>query len=163
MLWNNLLTLTLTSKEYFMKIEVIKHPGGVFSPANDMEFEKTVKFKTGEQYQVEIKLHRRPEFHRKVFAFFNFCFYHWKSDRVFIDETGQFDVFRKNLIVLAGFYDEYFNLKGEVRIEAKSLSFGSMSQEEFELCYSALINAAIRTIFKDLNDSTIENQLLSFF
>ena len=147
-----------------MRIEVIKHSGGVFSPANDMELEKTTKFKTGEQYQVEIKLFRNPQFHRKVFAFFNFCFEHWGSDKdTFLDPIGQFNVFRQNLTVLAGYYNEYYNLKGEVRIEAKSLSFGMMKQEEFEQCYSALISAAIRNIFKGCDDPNIENQLLAFF
>jgi len=79
-----------------------------------------------------------------------------------LNESKQFDVFRQNLTVLAGYYDQLYTIKGEVRIEAKSLSYGSMSQDEFEDCYSALISAAIKHIFQTTDESTY-NQLLSFF
>ena len=46
-----------------MKVEMVKHPGGLLSPANDMEQEKLAKFKTGDQYTIEIKLPRNPRFH----------------------------------------------------------------------------------------------------
>jgi len=145
-----------------MKIEMIKEAGGVFRPVNDMEYEKTVKFKTGEQYSVEIKLARNPAFHRKVFAFFNFCFEYWKGDNEFQSESKQFDIFRQHLTCLAGFYDQYSNIHGEVRIEAKSLAFSSMNQEEFEECYNALIRAALKHVFPGA-DVGIENQLMNFF
>jgi len=145
-----------------MKIEVIKEAGGVFRPATDLEFEKTIKFKTGEQYAVDIKLRRNPAFHRKMFAFFNFCFEHWKGPNEFQSETTQFNVFRSNLTVLAGYYDTCYTIKGETRIEAKSLSFSSMEQEEFESCYQSIIQAAMKHIFKTSDQNTY-NQLLSFF
>lgn len=141
---------------------MIKEAGGVFRPVNDMEYEKTVKFKTGEQYSVEIKLARNPAFHRKVFAFFNFCFEYWKGDNEFQSESKQFDIFRQHLTCLAGFYDQYSNIHGEVRIEAKSLAFSSMNQEEFEECYNALIRAALKHVFLGA-DVGIENQLMNFF
>jgi len=145
-----------------MKIQMIKQPGGVFCPASDLEAEKLTKFRTGEQYEVEIKLTRNAAFHRKVFAFFNFCFAHWRGDNEFQCEQKQFDVFRDHLTVLAGFYDEFYGIKGDLRIEAKSISYGKMSQEEFELLYNALINAAIKHIFPNADQNTI-NQLYNFF
>ena len=145
-----------------MKIEVIKLAGGLLTPANDANVEKLVKFKTGEQYTIEIKLARNPQFHRKTFAFFNFCFQYWKGDNEFQSECQQFDVFRKHLTVLAGFYDSFYSIKGDVRVEAKSLSFSSMKQAEFEECYLALINAALKHIFTNANVD-IENKLMSFF
>ena len=141
---------------------MIKQAGGVLHPASDIDAESLQKFKTGEQYQIEIKRSRNPQFHRKVFAFFGFCFEHWASDREFMDEKGQREVFRNHLTVLAGYRTEHFNLKNEVRIEAKSLSFASMSQEDFEQCYQALIAAAMRTIFKDAGRE-IEDKLIGFF
>lgn len=140
-----------------------KVQGGVFIPANDMEHEKTTKFKTNELYEIDIKLVRNPAFHRKAFAFFNFCFEFWSDGTDFKEHAAQFDVFRKNLTVLAGYYTKLFNIKGELRIEAKSLSFGSMKQEEFEQCYSALVNAALKHIFSGGIDDNTENELMGFF
>lgn len=145
-----------------MKVNVSKQPGGVLIPASDMDAESLTKFKSGNVYEIEIKLPRNPHFHGKVFAFFQYCFANWKSDREFIDEKGQFDLFRKNLTVLAGYYEQYFKIDGSVRVEAKSLSYGSMEQPEFESCYQALIQAAMTNIFTGSDEDTY-NKLVGFF
>lgn len=151
---------------YRMIIEMIKHGSGVLVAVDDINQDKLDKFKIGEQYPVEIKRSRNPGFHRKTFSFFKFCFDHWSAEKhgqaQFIDESGQFDIFRKNLTVLAGFYNEFYTIKGSVRIEAKSLSYANMNQDEFEQHYSALINAAIKHIFPGC-DKTVEQKLTEFF
>lgn len=146
-----------------MKVNFYKQPGGILQPATDLEYDKMCKFKTGEIHEVEIKLHRNPAFHRKVFVFFNYLFKYWKSDHEFMDEAGQFEVFRKNLTVLAGYYEKYYTITGEVRVEAKSLAYANMSQEEFEACYQALIQAAIKHIYGKLQDEELYNELVRFF
>ncbi len=149
-----------------MQIDLVKHPGGVFSPASDSDLERLQRFKNGETYTAEIKLTRNPSFHRKVFAFFQYCFAHWVADRAgldHMDEHSQFDRFRKDLTILAGFYEQTVRLNGEVRTEAQSLAFSNMDQEQFERCYSALINAAIKHVFAGTTDPAILNRLQSFF
>jgi len=146
-----------------MIINMEKTHGAKLVAFDDYDVEKLNKFKTGDVYEVEIKLKRNQKFHKKVFSFLNFCFAHWKGDNEFQDEAKQFDVFRANLTVLAGFYDSFYNIKGEVRVEAKSLSYGSMSQEEFEKFYTAAINAAMKHIFNNSNDEVLYSRLLSFF
>lgn len=146
-----------------MKINFTKQAGGVLIPANDHEAQRLTKFKTGEMYEVEIKLTRNPAFHRKMFAFFNFCFQHWRGDNEYQDEIAQFDKFRKDLTMLAGYRKNVFNLRGELRVEPESLSFASMDQERFEQCYNAMIQAAIRNVFGNTKDQNIINQLYNFF
>ena len=143
-------------------MEMIKQAGGMFTPFNDMEHEKTVRFKTGELYSVEVKHTRNYQFHRKVFTFLNFCFEHWTCDREFLNVNAQFNRFRNQLTVLAGYYVELYNINGEVRVEAKSISYAGMDQEEFEAFYNALINAALKHVFKTTDENTY-NQLISFF
>lgn len=145
-----------------MKIQMTKHYGGALAPYDEMEAEKLSKFKSNELYEIDIKRTRNPQFHRKVFSFFKFCFEYWRGDREFMDESGQFDVFRSELTVNAGYYDAYYKFDGSVRIEAKSLSYSSMSPEDFEKCYLALTNAAMKHIFKGCDENTYQ-QLLSFF
>lgn len=148
------------------KFQMMKLPGGVFSPASEMEAEALQKFRNGEQYEIEIKQSRNPAFHRKVFAFFNFCFEHWAADKTewqYFDEHKQFDTFRKNLTVLAGYKEVTYTLDGNLRVEAQSLSYGNMEQSEFEQCYSALINAALKHVFGNTTDENVINQLYAFF
>lgn len=148
--------------EYYMT----KQAGGIFSPENEIVAESLKRFKNGESYKVEIKLSRNPAFHRKVFAFFNFCFDCWagcRTDFAYMDIEAQFDTFRKNLTVLAGFKIVTFTIDGRMRVEPESLSYENMNQERFEECYKALINAAIKNIFNNTTDETVINRLYSFF
>lgn len=149
-----------------MQIELIKSAGGIFTPALEHDLPRLHKFRNGEQYTAEIKLTRNPSFHRKVFAFFNFCFAHWCANRAgleHMDEASQFDRFRKDLTILAGFYEQTVRMDGTVRTEAKSLAYANMEPDEFERCYSALINAAIKHVFAGTKDQQILNQLQSYF
>lgn len=149
-----------------MQIDLVKHPGGVFSPAHEADLERLQRFKNGETYTAEIKLTRRPAFHRKMFAFFNFCFAHWIAERTPLanaDEATQFDRFRKDLTILAGFYEQTMRLNGDIRTEAKSLAYANMDADEFERCYKSMINAAIKHVFAGTKDQQILNQLQSYF
>jgi len=144
-----------------MKFNAQKLTGGILSPASDMDAEKLTKLKTGEVYKVTVTQARNPQFHKKVFALLNFSFNYWKSDREFMDEAGQFDVFRSQLTVQAGYYNAYYKLDGSARIEAKSLSYGNMSQQEFEAFYSALINTVMDKVFQGCDKQT-EDKLMGF-
>lgn len=149
-----------------MRIEMIKAPGGAFFPVNDMEVDKTKRFKNNELYSIEIKLTRNPQFHKKMFAFFNFCFAHWSADKTALanaDESTQFDRFRKDLTILAGFYEQTVRLNGDIRTEAKSLAYANMEPDEFERCYNAMVNAAIKHLFGRTTDQNVINQLYSYF
>lgn len=143
---------------------MFKSAGGNLFPSHDMDAEKLTKFKTGEHYEIDIKKVRNPAFLRKTMVFFHFCFDHWDGSKVheFCSEIEQFDRFRKDLTILAGFYVQTTRLNGELRTEAESLSFASMNEERFQECYSALINAALRHIFKTTDELTY-NKLIGFF
>ena len=149
-----------------MEIQMVKQPGGLFVPAFDTDVERLEKFKTGEVYPVEVRLARNPAFHGKVFKFFQFCFEHWSADKTdarFKTSAAQFDTFRKNLTVLAGYKDVTFTIDGRLRVDAKSLAFNNMDQAEFEECYSALINAALVHVFGNTKDQKILDKLTGFF
>ena len=145
---------------------MLKQPGGALLPAFDTEAQKLERFKTGAVYPIEIKTSRHPEFHGKVFSFLQFCFDHWSADKTdarFKTSAAQFDTFRKNLTVLAGYKDVTFTIDGRLRVDAKSLAFNNMSQAEFEECYSALINAALVHVFGNTSDPKVLDKLTGFF
>jgi len=140
-----------------MKINVIKLPGGVLIPANDMEEEKLKKFKNHEMFQIAIKNERNWKFHKKVIMFFLFCFEYWVSNNKYTDESTDFDEFRYELTILAGFKKVIWKIDGSFECKAKSISYAKMQQEEFESLYSALIQAAMDTLFKDCDEYTVMN------
>lgn len=150
-----------------MKLDFVKHAGGVLIPASDEVVEKLEKFKTGEIYPVEIKRARNPHFHGKVFAFFNFCFEYWAANKTHwehMSDPKQKESFRNQLTIHAGYFDTTYSIDGiSFEIKAKSLRYGNMEQDEFEECYSALINAAIKHVFQNTTDEQIINKLMGFF
>ena len=149
-----------------MDLQMMKMPGGVLIPAFETEEERLQKFRNNLIYPIQIVQSRNPDFHGKVFAFLQFCFNYWsgeQTDMRFKPNAAQFDTFRRNLMVLAGYKDITFTMDGRLRVEAKSLAYSAMEQSEFEECYSAMINAALVHVFGNTKDPAVLKQLEGFF
>lgn len=151
-----------------MEILLTKHPDGVLLPADEDEREKLHRFAQGEILKAEVKVMRNSGFHRKFFAMLRVGFDAFTPAvteyRGFLVEKN-FEQFREDVIVAAGFYTVTTNLRGAVRVKAKSIRFGRMRQEEFEKVYSAVANVLLNTVLvrytrQDLDN--VVNQLLGF-
>ena len=128
-----------------------KTPGGALAPADSetVAFLATLKF--GQGVRADVKRARDIQKHRRMFALFNFAFDLWDAPQ--LEYEGQpvaknFDRFRKDVTILAGFYDAVTNLRGEVRLEAKSLAFHNMGEEEFQRVYRAVLGVVWERILK---------------
>jgi len=125
----------------------------------------------GEIFTVEFIFQRNPKFHRKMFALFQVGFDAWEPDRKHKTHKGKpveknFERFRSDITILAGYYDQVFDLKGRMKLEAKSISFAKMVQDEFEQLYSAVIDVLLREVCtkyagREELDSVVE-QILNF-
>lgn len=133
-------------------------------PQDEETREWFAKVKLGGLVFARVHQPRNPAFHRKMFALFKYAYDFWsetaptstyKGERVLPD----FERFRKDITIIAGFHHAVVNLRGEVRMEADSLSFGSMSAEEFEKLYSAVINVLLQRVF--IGNTWSEEQLRS--
>lgn len=144
-----------------MKVNFYKQPGGLLTPASDLDVEAMQAFKNGEMYEIEIKRTRNPAFHRKAFVFLTFCFEHYFDIGV-NGNVEKFNWFRRELTIAAGYYVEIKTKKGTYK-EAKSLAYDKMTPEEFSDWYNAAIQVAMLTIFKGSEDPKIYERLISFF
>jgi len=143
-----------------MKINCHKTPHG-FIPATDREVESIKKIPNGAIIELEYKQQRNYEFHKKVFAFLNFCFEFWVNENNYQTDRVSFDIFRHNLTVVAGYKNVYYTIDGSLRVEAKSISYTKMTEDEFSEYYQALIQAAMNTLFKGHDE--YNEQLIAFF
>ena len=143
-----------------MKIECIKISQG-FIPFSDHGADKIRQIENGSIIEVSFKTERNYKFHSKVFAFLQYCYNFWINENEYQTERVSFDVFRKNLLVIAGYKDIYYKIDGSFRVEAKSMAYGNMTQDEFEDCYHALIQAAMDNLFS--NNPEEYDTLISFF
>lgn len=130
---------------------MIRQPGGALAPATDEDAEALRKVKAGTAVRVEVKMIRNYKFLQKWFTLAKYAFDIWSETVPPMEYKGQpvqasFDRFRKDLIILAGHFDAVYNARGEVRVEAKSISFGSMGEDEFETLYSKTIDVILGKI-----------------
>ena len=147
---------------------VLMRVGGGLVAADNQSAEIVAKMKIGAGVQCEIKRHNNPDFHRKMFALLNLAFESWDpGQREYRGAVvnKNFDQFRRDITILAGFYDSVITLRGEVRLTAKSLNFSSMGQEEREQLYSKIIDVVLSKILTQYTRADLDNvvnQILGF-
>jgi hypothetical protein len=122
----------------------------------------------GELVKVSLKIERNGKFHRKFFALLNVGYDAWEPGRTHKSYKGMpvaknFEQFREDVTIMAGFYEQTFDLHGRMVLKAKSISFASMGQDEFEKVYSAVADVLLQKVLttysrKDL-DEVVEKVL----
>jgi len=60
--------------------------------------------------------------------------------------------FREDILILAGFYEQTFDLKGRMRLRAKSISFAKMDDSEFERVYQSVVTVLLREVLTTYKD-----------
>lgn len=155
------------------EIQMIKVAGGMLRPANQADVDALEKVRNGNLVHVDFKQPRNPLFHRKFFALLNFAFEYWTPEPVLLDGAAiepekNFERFRKDMLILAGFRHAVVNVKNQVRYEADSISFASMDDMTFHDVYRAVFNVCWRMVLRHvrgmteaLAEQTI-NQMLSY-
>jgi hypothetical protein len=132
-----------------MKAHFIKTQIGLV-PADEASREWYEKVKHGEVVSGEFKKVRNYRFLKKLFALLKIGFDNWNPGEI-NSKYGQpeknFDRFRADCIILAGFYETTIRLDGSVRVEPKSISFAKMSEEEFSELYSRTIDVLIKHVY----------------
>lgn len=110
-----------------------------------------IRKEIGELFEISIKWLRNPKFHRKFFALLKVGFDAWEPDRVRYSYKGKpitknFEHFREDITILAGYYEQVFNLNGEMTLKAKSISFANMEEDEFEMLYSDVADVILAKV-----------------
>jgi len=95
---------------------------------------------------------RNYKFHKKWFALVKFAYDHWKPSNLEdarwknVVPEKSFDRFRKDIIIMAGRYIAVYRVDGSVRIEAQSIAFANMDEEEFGKLYDKTANVILEKI-----------------
>lgn len=137
-----------------MKLYFRKIAGGTLVPDNDETAEWLQKVKTGDVLGGEFSRPRNYKFLQKTMCLFRVCFDHFTEHlNTGLEYKGMkaepsFERFRKDLTIMAGHYTATYDIRGNVRVEAKSLSFANCSEEEAEQIYSDVINAALKHVYR---------------
>ena len=127
-----------------------KLANGTLAGATEQDHDALKRFKLGATVRCEVKQMRNYEFHKKFFALLQFAFDQWSESEMpeYKGERVQpnFDRFRRDVTILAGYSYPVVAVNGEVRVEADSISFANMSEETFESLYSKTIDVILQKI-----------------
>ena len=118
-----------------MKLYLIKTFSGL-KPVGDSDDEKFKKIPINEVLEYEVRIPRNYRFHKKFFAMLNLAFQNQ-------EEFKSFELFREAVIIGAGFIERKQRLHCEESIEAKSISFAKMDEEEFSRLYTSVLDIII--------------------
>lgn len=147
-----------------MKINLIKTANGKFWPADEEAELKIAKLKKGDIYTAEIKVNHNYELHKKIFGFFKFCTNYYYGDMEASKCEYQFSRVRRKLTIAAGYYKQVFGRDGvSFEVVPLSLKYESMPDNERQVFYKRITQAALDNIFNDGADDNVINQLLSWF
>lgn len=151
---------------------------GMFGGVSEQDHKQWRRFwkrinnlEVGEIIDFEAIFPRNGKFHRKFFGLLNFAFEAWTPDRTHKQYKGKpvtknFNHFRKNVTILAGFYEQTFNIDGTMELEAQSISFANMDDAEFEQVYSAVADVILTHVLENYKDraelDAVMNQVLGF-
>ena len=112
---------------------------------------RLIKAEPGELIRCEMAFPRNGRFHRKFFALLSVGFDAWETSRKHKTYKGRpveknFETFREDVTVLAGFYDQHYDLRGRMVLRAKSIRFAKMDEAEFERLYAAVADVLLQHV-----------------
>lgn len=114
--------------------------------------------KAGEPLLVTVKKPRNIKFHRKFFALLNLAFDNQ-------DRYDDFEAFRKEVTMRAGYWQEHIHVTGQSSFTAKSISFSAMDELAFSELYQRAIDAIIKHFMPEADPEELSravDEVLSF-
>lgn len=144
------------------KLEIVlaKAANGCLVPVDQQGTEAIAKMKLGQGVKVTLTRHNNVAFHRKLFALANLAYEAWEpleKEHQGVPITKNFDQFREDITILAGFYETRIRLNGDVRFIAKSWSFAKMPDDEKDRLYNAIINVILTRILTNYTRDDLDN------
>lgn len=144
------------------EIRLMRTSSGALVPMDDEEAAKIKRIKAGSVVTATLVQMRNGKFFRKWWALAKFAFDIW-ADTVPAEEykgvevKPEFERFRKDLTIMAGYYRPVFDARNQMHLEAESISWASMDEDKFERFYSQTINVILGKVLmgRGLTDAAI--------
>ncbi len=144
-----------------MKGHFKKLPGRLV-PADEQTANHLFNIKNKSILAVDFTQPRNYKFLQKYMTLINHGFETWEppeNSYKGMDVEKNPERFRKDVQILAGYGYPVVNIKGETRMESRSISFGKMSEDDFTKLYSSVINVLLKRVFKNYTRDDIDNAI----
>lgn len=140
-----------------------KAAGGLLVPADQPTSDYIAGFKLDAGFKASVREYNNIRFHRLLMALFQHAYEVWEPvDLWYMGQQVKknFDQLRRDLTVLAGYYDACVDFSGRVRLVAKSLRFDRMGKSMREKLYSDVIDVILTRILTHYSRADLENVLM---
>lgn len=131
---------------------LIKNKAGTYSPFDTSDHDASSKIAPGTV--IKATQSRNYQFHKKAFALMSIAFDNQ-------DKIASFEVYRKILTLKAGYYDEVPDKAGKPYFIPQSLSYDTMSADNFEKWYTAMLDVVATEL--STSPESIREQIDSFY
>ncbi len=144
-----------------MEVLLLKSPAGSLVPMGEEESEALKRIKSGSVVRCQISEMRNGKFFRKWWALVKMAF-DQASERMQpmthkgIQVLPCFESFRKDVTILAGYFEATYKYDGSVKLQARSLRWDKMNEEEFTALYSATIDAILQKVLPGMDKKDLE-------
>lgn len=123
---------------------VFSKVGDYLIPADERARDLVASLRQGQGVSLAAKRVRNVGYHRRFFALLRLAFDYWEPGEALTHSGApvrkDFERFREDVLILAGQYRASFGLDGSVRLDARSISFASMGEDEFRQVYRAVFD-----------------------
>lgn len=146
-----------------MELNLIKTPMGLV-PMDDECAMFLQRIKNGAVLRADYKEMRNGQFFRKWWALIGVA-YDFLSDEIPKQTYNGMpvklckDQFRKDVTILAGYYEPIFGVDGSVKLQAKSLQWSKMTEEEFTKLYDATLDVILQKVLPKRWHADIEDHV----
>ncbi len=145
------------------EITLMKLPGNLFQPATPEDAKKCERFRTGDCMTLKYSKKRNGQFFRKWHSLVQYAFDVWESPEEMelngrmVSVEKNYDRFRKDVTMRAGYYHFVTTIAGDLRAEADSIAWGSMDEDTFIDLYDATVSALLKWVLKNYTRQDVDN------
>lgn len=154
-----------------MKFWAFKNKGKL-QPATDEDKQKVDKIAVGEPVMLKHVKVRNPRHHRLYFAFVHKVYENIPHDMEYTKhpETGEEvkrwpepENFRKQMEMYAGYYTESITLKGELRLEPKSIKYEELDEMGFKELHKNVKRVIGKRILPSIDTEIVDQEIAQFY
>lgn len=150
------------------KVTLRKVSGDVWVAEDDESSQWSKSLPVGHVISGDFSKPMNAKFFRKVHSLCRLCYDYFGetiANREPVKYRGQdvqmsYDMFRKEMTILAGYYTASYSLNGKVRLEADSWAWARCDQDKLEKIYSAFIDVALQRVFQMTIDEPTLRQMV---
>lgn len=141
--------------------------GSMFSPAGFEDFEIAASIPASSVIKCKYTIPRNYKFLQKFICLCKFAYEQWSPDET--EAKKSFDRFRKDLLIMAGYYTQTVSLRTEaLHLEAESIAFANMGEDRFAKVFTDVKAVIWQKIFQfqygytEAEYDRVVNQLWSY-